>query len=342
MKRWIGMTGELVLISILISCSNEQTENRSMEQIYREEGVPVRIKRLSPEPFSVESVYHAALTGIEESSAYASVGEKVEKVNVEVGDYVHKDDILLVFPTNSPDAQYFQAKVAYENAKLAYERIANMYTTGGIAKQQLDNTKATLDVAAANWDAAQKSVMIKAPISGFVTRVNVRESDNVKKEAELFTISRMDRLKARVWVSEEDVPLLSAGLPANARWQSIDIRGEVVQVDMAIDQYRQAFGADLVFDNPQKIKKFGITADIFIEIYRTDSAIVVEKKDLSREEKGYYVYAVEGNRAVKKFVETGLQNRLRVEILSGLSPGEQLVTEGQMLLEPDTKIRIIE
>ena len=342
MKRWIRTTLELGLIGVLISCSSDEIESRSMEQIYREEGVPVRVKNITPEPFAVELMYHAVLTGIEESAAYAGVGEKVEKVNVGVGDYVNKDDILLVFPTNSPDAQFFQAKVAYDNAKLAYERIANMYQTGGIAKQQLDNARASFEVAAANWDAAQKSVMVKAPISGYVTKVNVRESDNVKKEAELFTISRMDQLKARVWISEQDISYLSPGMHAYARWQDAEIKGKVVQVDMALDQIHQAFGADLVFDNHKKIKKFGITADIFIEVYKTDSAIVADVKDLLREGDRYYVYTVENDRAARKFVSPGRQNRLRVEILEGISPGEQLIIEGQMLLVPDAKIRIIE
>jgi len=342
MMRWIGMMIGIGLIVGFISCSGEQSESRSMEQIYKDEGVPVKVRQVQPEPFNVDLVYHAALTGIEESSAYAGLGEKVEKIYVEVGDYVNKDDVLMVFPTNSPDARYFQAKVAFDNAKLAYERIANMYETGGIAKQQLDNARASYDVAAANWDAAQKSVMVKAPISGYVTRIDVRESDNVKKEAELFMISRMDQLKARVWVSEEDVPYMAAGMPAYARWQDIEIRGRVVQVDMAIDQSRQAFGADLVFDNPGKIKKFGITADIFIEVYKTGTAIVLENKDLLKEDAGYYVYTALNGRAEKKFVEPGRQNQLRIEILDGLSPGDLLITEGQMMLGQDVKIRIIE
>ena len=247
--------------------------------------MPIRIKLVQPGRFTVERSYNAVLTGIEESSAYAKVGDKVEKIYVKVGDFVNKDQILVTFPTDNPNAQYFQAKVAYDNAKLAYERISNMYTTGGISKQQLDNAQAGFDVAAANWDAAQQTVIVKAPISGYVTGVDISETDNVKKEAALITISRMNKMKARVWISEKDAREVKSGMPAYAVWNDIRIDGRIEEIDMAINQQKQAFGAMLVFDNPGKISKFGITVDVFIKTYENTDAIIAEMKDLMKEER---------------------------------------------------------
>jgi RND family efflux transporter MFP subunit len=332
----------LLMISVFVSCSDQKQETRSIEQIYKEEGVPVSVVTVEPIRFAVERSYNAVMTGIEESSVYAKVGDKVEKIFVKVGDYVNQDQILMTFPTDNPTAQYYQAKVGYDNAKLAYERISNMYATGGISKQQLDNAKAALDVAAANWDAAQQTVIVKAPISGYVTKVNVSETDNVKKEAELFTISRMNRMKARVWISEKDSREVKDGMPAYAVWNDIRIDGKVVEVDMALNQQKQAFGAQLEFDNPGKILKFGITADVTIKTYENPEAIVVQLKDLLKEKDNYFVYVIEKERAVKKPVVPGRQFNMDVEMQEGLSAGDKIVVEGQMLLEPDAKVRIIE
>ena len=331
----------LALALAMYACSNEQKDTRSMAQIYSEEGVPVSVRDVREEMFVVKKSYNAALTGIEESSAYANIGDKVEKVFVKVGDYVEKDQKLLSFPTNSPSAQYFQAKVGYDNAKVNYDRIANLYQTGGISKQQLDNAKAGLEVAAANWDAAQQSVIVKAPISGYVTKVNVRESDNVKKEAELFTISRMNKMKARVWISEKDAPDVVRGIPARAVWNGIELTGKVVEVDMALNQMRQAFGAAIEFDNPGKIVKFGVTVDVFIETYRNSNAVVVQANDLVRENDNYFVYVVNDGIAEKRSVKTGKRYELNVEITEGLNPGDTVVVEGQMLLSPQAKVKII-
>jgi RND family efflux transporter MFP subunit len=342
MKNVLNLVVIAMMMSLIIACSQETEDTRSIEQIYKDEGVPVRMMIVQPGNFKIERSYNAVLTGIEESSAYAKVDDKVEKIYVRVGDYVEKDRILLTFPTDNPNAKYFQAKVGYDNAKLAYERIANMYQTGGISKQQLDNAKANLDVAEANWDAEQQTVIVKAPISGFVTRVNARETENVKKDAELFRISRMNRMKARVWVSEKDVLEVERGIPAYAIWNNKRIDGKVVEVDMALDPERQAFGAVIEFDNPQMILKFGITVDVFIETYNKSDALVVELKDLVKENDQYFVYSIENDQAVKKPVVTGKRYKLNVEILEGLTPGDEIVVEGQMLLEDGAKVRIID
>jgi RND family efflux transporter MFP subunit len=342
MKTVLNLMLTIITMLLVISCSEEKQDTRSIEQIYREEGVPVRTVKIEPTSFKVERSYNAVLTGIEESSAYAKVGDKVEKIYVKVGDYVERDQILLTFPTDNPNARYFQAKVAYDNSKLAYDRISNMYQTGGISKQQLDNAKASLDVAEANWDAAQQTVIVTAPISGYVTRVNARETENVKKEAELFRISRMNRMKARVWVSEKDVLEVERGIPAYAVWNNRRINGRVVEVDMALDPRKQAFGAVIEFDNPQKILKFGITVDVHIETYNKKDALVIEFKDLLEESDQFFVYVIENGQAVKKPVVQGKRYKLKVEIIEGLTPGDELVVEGQMLLEDGAKVRIIE
>ena len=341
MNKFRFYTAVSLALAVLISCSDEQKDTRSMTQIYSEEGVPVSIQEIQPRQFVVNKSYNAVLTGIEESSAYASIGDKVEKVYVSVGDYVEKDQKLLSFPTNSPDAKYFQAKVGYENAKQAYDRIANLYKTGGISKQQLDNAQAGYEVAAANWDAAQQSVIVKAPISGYVTKINVRESDNVKKEAELFTISQMDKMKARVWISEKDAPDVVRGVPARAIWNGVEIKGKVIEVDMALNQMRQAFGAAIEFENPKKILKFGITVDVLIETYRNPSAIVLEANNLIREKDDFFAFVVEDGLAVKKPVKTGKRYKLDVEIADGLKAGDMVVVEGQMLLTSQAKVKII-
>lgn len=342
MKIVLNLILANLMMILLISCSDEKQDTRSIEQIYREEGVPVRIMTIQPKPFKVERSYNAVLTGIEESSAYAKVGDKVEKIFVKVGDYVEKDKILLTFPTDNPNARYFQAKVGYDNAKLGYDRIANMYKTGGISKQQLDNAKASLDVAEANWDAAQQTIIVKAPISGYVTRVNARETENVKKEAELFRISSMNRMKARVWVSEKDVLEVERGLSAYAIWNEKRIDGKVVEVDMALDPKTQAFGTVIEFNNPKMILKFGITVDVHIETYNKTNALVVEFKDLVKENGQYFIYTIENNQAVKKPVGIGKQYQMNVELTEGIIAGEEIVVEGQMLLENGDKVRIIE
>lgn len=329
------------LIFGIVSCGKETTTSKNMEQIYQEEGVPVKTVIVKPALFETELSYYAVLSGIEESYAIAMVNDRVEKILVSVGDYVKKDQVLMTFPTDNPSAQYYQAQIALDNAKIAYRRMENLFKTGGLSQQELDNSKAGYDVAEANWNAVRQSVKVKAPISGYVTKVNVRESDNVNRDDQLFTISKTDKLKARVWVAESEIKDLKKGMPAYAVWNDAIITGKVVQVNMAMNQKVQAFGAVVEFINPDNRLTCGITADVKIKTYSNPEVIVTERKNILNDQDGAYTFIVNNGIAKKMPVIIGKEDGIDVEIIDGLKPGDQLVVEGQLLLKHDIKVKII-
>ena len=111
---------------------------------------------------------------------------------------------------------------------------------------------------------------------------------------------------------------------------------------MALDPKTQAFGAVIEFTNPQMILKFGITVDVYIETYNKSNAIVVDLKDVLKENDQYSVFVIENDKAVKKSIVIGKQYKMEMEIVKGLTSEEKLVVEGQMLLEDGAKVRIIE
>lgn len=341
MKRLTVSIVGLVLVLAVSGCTREKSEAKSMAQIYKEEGVPVKTETVTPKTFETVLSFNSVLTGIKESTAYAAMGDKVEKIYVEVGDYVKKDQVLVTFPTDSPSARYYQAKTAFENAKTAFQRIDNLYKSGGISLQERDNAKAGYDVAAADWNTVKQMVKVKAPISGYVTKVHVSETDNVDKETPLATISRTDRMKAAIWISEDEIADVKKGIPARAVWKGNTVEGEVVQVDMAMNVMKKAFRALVEFDNPDNRMKAGTTVDIRITTSINTGALVVERKNLLEEKGEHFVYIVNGGKAEKRTVTPGKQQGLNVEITDGLNRGDQLVVEGRMLLENGSKVKIV-
>ena len=343
MKRMFLLIPLIVGASIALSqCGREAVSNNSMEKIYEDEGVPVRVETIEPGLFEMKLSYHAVLSGIEESSVHAMVSDEVEMIYVQVGDYVEEDQVLISFPPDTPSAKYQQAKVGYENAKLTYERIEQLFQTGGISEQDRDNAKAAYDVAAADWDTVRGMVQVEAPIEGYVTRINVRESDNVNPGDMLVTISQIDRMKTKVWASDSEVGSLRTGQRATAHWNGVEIHGSVVQVDMAMDKDNQAFGVVLEFENNERILKVGIIADISITTYRNTESLVVERKNILRVGDRYFVYVAENGQARQRDVTIGMQHGLDVVIQEGLTMGDRLITEGLLLLEQGSKIKIVQ
>lgn len=337
----LKLVAAMITIPIFAGCDGNQ-EAKNMEQIYAEEGVPVRVETVQPVPFSSKLAYNAVLSGTRESSAYAAVADNIDRINYKVGDYVEKDAVVLTFPTDNPSARYFQAKVAYENSLATYERMKNYYDVGGLSKQDFDNARAAYEVAEADWNATRQSVLVKAPISGILTRINVRESENVEKDDELFAVAQIDRLKARIWVSDKEIGNFEKGQMATTRWGGITLKGRVVQVDLSMNRERQAFAVVTEFDNPDHIVKSGVTARVDVATYQNPDGIIVERKNITNDGRNNFVYVVENGVARKRIVELGRSDGLAVEITGGLNEGDTLIIEGQLHLDDGKKIRIIE
>ena len=99
--------------------------SRSMEQIYKEDGVPVRVRILATKPFSAYLKYPATLKARLESAAVASIPEVVREVHARIGDHVRKGDVIVSL--SQDNANYQQAKAARDAAEATYTRFKTMY-----------------------------------------------------------------------------------------------------------------------------------------------------------------------------------------------------------------------
>ena len=331
----------LLLGLILQNCTNNHTEAKSIEQIYAEEGLPVKVETLQREPLITSYASFAVLTGIRESTANASVADQVEQILHHVGDRVNKDEVIITFPTDNPAAQYMQAKVNVEHMRTTLARMKSLFESGGISQQELDNVAAQCKVAEANWDAVQQAVQVRAPISGILTRIDVQTSDNVNPGDALFTVAETRQLKAQLWVTESQINDIRKGDKAVAYWQGNKISGRVSQVDLSLNNDMQAFGVQVEFDNAEQIMRAGINADVQIVSTSNHAIIKTARKNLVKSGGTYFAYKLEAGKAVKQPVSVGRNIDLDVEITKGLSDGDTIITEGATLVEDGQPVRII-
>ncbi|MEA2104417.1 MAG: efflux RND transporter periplasmic adaptor subunit [Candidatus Cloacimonadota bacterium] len=330
-----------MLVFLLTSCGKkEEVKSANMQQIYKKQGIPVKIEKVMPQVFKKVLIYNARLTGNRQSLASAMMGGRIEKIYVSVGEKVTKDQLLMEFPQNAPSSQYKQAKAAYELSQKTVERMSNLYEQGGISKQQLDQVRTKYDVDEANWDAVQQVVKVFAPISGIVTNINVNETDNVKCESVLATISDMSKVKGTVWATEDESTQIREGMPAIAHYKDLTLKGKVSQIAMSMSSRYNAFRVELVFDNPQLRYKSGIMSEIQIDTFKNPLAIVVAREQVQKDKNGTFVFTVKGNKAKKQYITIGKQDN-NFEITHGLELGDELIVEGLNLVKDGNKVKVI-
>lgn len=341
------MRSKLIILSMItallfLGCTKQdKAESKNMEQIYEEEGIPVEIQTMQPEDFVKELTFNATLTGIRQSAASAMIGGRIEKIHVKVGDYVKKDQVMFEFPEDAPAGQFMQAQSAYDLAETTYMRMKNLYDKGGISLQDLDGVKTQYEVAKANLDAVLQMLKVRAPIDGYVTAVNVRETDGVHAETVLAIVSQTKQMKARIWATEDEVCQIKPDQVATAEWNNTILKGNVTEVAIAMDMAHNAFGVDLVFDNTDDFCKSGVIGDISIQTYVNNAAYILERANVKKDKKSMYVYKVINGKARKENIETGRENG-SFEILNGISAGDQVIVKGLNLVTDGAKVKVVE
>jgi RND family efflux transporter MFP subunit len=326
-------------ITVLSCAQKEQVQAKSMEQIYSESGKPVEVRTVQPQPFSVYLEYPADFRARTQSTVYAKLDDVVREIDVQVGQKVKRDQIVIGFSRDN--SNYQQAKVSYENAKSTYDRMQALFKANGVSKQDFDNARTQYELSRESFRAVSETVYVKSPIDGFITQLNVQTSSNVKPGDALFTVSNQDGFEAYFYVMPDEIGDICPGEKAIATGYGDSIEGRITEVSLNMDPVRKAFLVKAFFaGKPEKLVS-GMNVDISVEVYKNDAAVVLNQSNLINDGSDIAAYVVDDGKAVEKKVTIGRSQGLDYEIIDGIEKGDQLITTGSQNLYNGEKVSII-
>jgi len=342
-KKTLLKTFLVIAFSLLVvSCSgNEKKKNPSMQQIQKKEGFPVTVKKIQPQKFTRYLSFIGKFKGIKQTIVGAMVGGRIEKIYFKPGQKVKKDEVVISFPEDEPGSKIQQAKAAYNVSAKNYRRIKALFKAGEVSRAQLDGAEAKFIVDKSNYETVKQMIHLKAPYDGVLTELMVREGDNVKAKTPLFTIAKLNKMNIRIWLNANERNEIKKGMTAIATVNGKSFTGRVSVISMSMDPVKQAFYADLTFDNKKGEILPGLTADVKIIVYENDNAIVISRNLIKNEGSRHYVYVAEGNLARKIYVGLGHNNGIYYEINSGLKPGMSLIVTGNARISDGSKIKAV-
>ncbi len=312
-----------------------------------ETAVPVTIADVGVGDVSTYITATANLVPDNEVKVLAEAEGRVSHLTVEEGDRVQRGQLLAALLRDDAEIAFEKAKLKAANAEMAFERAQRIFREKLIAQEEYDKT--TMDHRIAQQELAEAKrkldkTEIRSPFDGRLTRRNVTLGQHIRPGDELFTVTDFDPLIARIYLPERDVLALEEGREVGITLKAdsdVSFRGRIRQISPVVDTATGTVKVTVAAIRPPAIVRPG--GFVTIEIVRETHAAttLVPRKAVIRELKNAHVFVARDGVAHKRTVELGLEDSERLEITSGLEPGEQIVVAGQGGLKDGSTIKVL-
>ena len=187
------------------------------------------------------------------------------------------------------------------------------------------------------------TIPIAAPEEGVVTKLMAREGMFVTPSSEMFTIADLSRVWVMVDVFEHQLAWLSPGLSAEIRVPAYPGRvweGKVDYLYPDLEPKTRTLRVRLIFSNPEGLLKPNMFADVTIFGGPKREALKIPREALIvTGERESVVKALGDGRFQPMDVVSGMKRGGEVEILSGLSEGDEIVVSGQFLIDSESSLQ---
>jgi RND family efflux transporter MFP subunit len=362
-KKWAIILSLVIVLVFAAFIYFRISENLKASQ--KQNKPPQSVEIIQPEKGDITSElsFSGDILAVQQANIYSRVTGNIQKIFVEIGDYVSTGKILaqidpstFIQSVKQNEGLLNQAKASLENNKVNYERLLVLFDKGLAAKGDLDNaetlvkvSKAQVQTAEANYNNARLQLSycnINAPFSGYITKRFLDQGSLVSSGTSnsIFILSNISKLKIMVSVLEKDIPLLEnvKNVTINTDAYPNEIfTGKFRKMSQSVDLSTRTMPVEVDIDNNNNMLKPGMFARVELILDKHYNVIKVPLQCIRKDEKGSFVYSVsEDNSAIKKYVQTGLESDNKVEILSGLNDTDNIVSVGQELIKENSKVKI--
>ncbi len=366
-SRWTFIT-VMILGLALAGCgsSDSQTENNSRksgsgDSLKNQEntgnrtgfaqdagGTPVEVTPLVRGSIASFLVYNSTLETEQMADVYSRIPGLVEKIYVEEGNRISKDQPLIQIEQEEYILEEERARLNYDKKKSEFERFQALKDKNLISQEEFETARLDVRQAELQWKQASLNLdytTVQSPISGVVGERLVRVGDRVQTSSKLFVIANPEDKVVKVFVPQDELPKCYINQKAVISTDVLPeekFDGWVKRISPIVDPTSGTFKVTAGVRDARNQLRPGMFVQVRLVVDVKEQALLVPKPALVYENERTYLFVVYQDSVRRVELQKGFEDAEKVEVLNDIADTLNVVVVGQGGLKDGSRVEVVQ
>ena len=304
----------------------------------------VYVVKATPMAMTVNTV--GTLRANEAVDIVPELTKRLVRIQVEEGAQVAKDEVLFLLDDADLNAEIVEIEARLKLAQANEARTGNLLPQKAISRQEYDLAKSELDVfkaQKATKEVELAKTRIRAPFSGKTGVRRVSEGALVAPSTVLMTLQDLSRIKVDFPLPERYASEVKTGqrFTFTVAGNATIFEGQVQVIEPAVEAATRSLQVRGICDSPKGLLPGGF-AEVSLQLDTVENGFAIPSEAVVPSARGQGVYVAKDGKAEFRDIDIGIRTAGQVQVLRGLSAGDQLLTTNLLRLRPGVEVKPVE
>jgi membrane fusion protein (multidrug efflux system) len=309
--------------------------------------VPVEAAKVTAAPLSEQVTAIGTLLSDEAVTVSSEIPGRLKEIHFQEGQPVEKGAPLFTLDDSVYRAQLDDAEAKLKLAEQTNQRTSTLFSNKYATAQSADEATSNLAVSTAATELARvqlEKTRIVAPFSGIVGLRHVSVGEYITAGQALVNLEAIDPVKADFRVPEKFLPAIRVGQTIRIKvdaFPDASFEGKVYAIDPKLDVSGRSLLVRALVPNNDQLLRPGLFARVTVLLQLKEDALTVPEQAIVPQGDSQFVYKIVDGKVKLTKVVTGTRREGRVEIVEGLTVGDEVVTAGQLKIRDGSAVSVV-